>query len=112
FGFNAMEFDTAVRHKAPFVCFVANNGGWGMCKHGQGIQFGYDHLLATELGERSYHEVARALGGYGEAVTSAEELPRAIDRALSSDRPACLNVATDPKSFSAATALLASMASA
>jgi acetolactate synthase-1/2/3 large subunit len=28
FGFNAIEIDTAVRHKAPVVIVVANNGAW------------------------------------------------------------------------------------
>ena len=28
FGQNAMEFDTAVRHKLPLVCIISLNGGW------------------------------------------------------------------------------------
>jgi thiamine pyrophosphate-dependent acetolactate synthase large subunit-like protein len=28
FGFNAMEIDTAVRHRAPVLIVVANNGAW------------------------------------------------------------------------------------
>ncbi len=30
FGFNAMEIDTAVRHKAPVLIVVANNGAWAI----------------------------------------------------------------------------------
>lgn len=107
FGFNAMEFDTAIRHKIPFVCFVANNRCWGMSRHGQGLQFGYDQPVATELGDRPYHEIVKAMGGHGELVTDLSQMPHAIDRALSSDLPACLNVITDPAVFSPATALLA-----
>src|SRR5262249_57522079 len=28
FGINAMEIDTAVRHKVPVLCVISNNGGW------------------------------------------------------------------------------------
>src|SRR3989449_6449180 len=28
YGINAMEFDTAVRHKIPVVVVISNNGGW------------------------------------------------------------------------------------
>ena len=28
FGFNAMEMDTAMRHKLPIVVVISNNGGW------------------------------------------------------------------------------------
>ena len=30
FGFNAMEIDTAARHKAPVLIVVANNGSWAI----------------------------------------------------------------------------------
>ena len=30
FGFNAMEIDTAVRHKSPVLIVVANNGSWAI----------------------------------------------------------------------------------
>src|SRR4030095_9768081 len=28
FGINAMEIDTAVRHRIPVLCVISNNGGW------------------------------------------------------------------------------------
>jgi thiamine pyrophosphate-dependent acetolactate synthase large subunit-like protein len=28
FGQNAMELDTAVRHKLPLLCVISLNGGW------------------------------------------------------------------------------------
>ena len=39
-----------------------------------------------------YDQVAIALGGYGEMVDKAADLPAAIERALASGKPACLNV--------------------
>ncbi|MCZ7630893.1 MAG: thiamine pyrophosphate-binding protein [Microthrixaceae bacterium] len=76
FGLNAMEFDTAVRHNLPFVCIVGNDGSWGMSRHGQGLMFGYDQHVGVDLGVRPYHEMVRALGGYGEFVDDAGELRR------------------------------------
>ena len=35
FGFNAMEIDTAVRHRAPVLIVVANNGAWQIEVHDQ-----------------------------------------------------------------------------
>jgi acetolactate synthase-1/2/3 large subunit len=106
FGLNAMEFDTAVRHDIPFVCVVSNDGSWGMSRHGQDQAHGEGHHAATDLGVRPYHEVVRALGGYGEFVDDAGELRGAIDRALSSGLPACVNVAIDPALFSPLTAMM------
>lgn len=106
FGLNAMEFDTAIRRDLPFVCVIANDSAWGMSKHGQGLQFGYEDLLATELGVRPYHEMVAGLGGYGELVTEAEEIKPAIDRALASGKAACINVLVDPTVYSPATAAM------
>lgn len=108
FGLNAMEFDTAVRHDLPFVCIVGNDGSWGMSRHGQGLMFGYDQHVGVDLGVRPYHEVVRALGGHGEFVDDAGELRGAIDRALASGLPACINVAIDPSVCSPLTQAMAS----
>lgn len=108
FGLNGMEFDTAIRHDIPFVCIIGNDGSWGMSRHGQGLMFGYDQHVGVELGVRPYHEMVRALGGYGEFVDSASELRGAIDRALESGLPACINVGIDPAVYSPVTQAMAS----
>lgn len=108
FGLNAMEFDTAIRHKLPFVCIVGNDGSWGMSRHGQGLMYGYDQHVGVDLGVRPYHEVVRALGGHGEFVDSADELRGAIDRALESGLPSCVNVGIDPAIYSPMTQAMAS----
>ncbi len=109
FGFNAMEFDTAIRHKIPFVCVVANNNVWGMSYHGQGLQYGYDELHSVEIGNRPYHEVVRALGGFGISVSDPDELKPAIEKAIASDMPACVNVQIDKSVVSVATSAMASI---
>jgi acetolactate synthase-1/2/3 large subunit len=104
FGFNAMEFDTAVRNRIPFVAVIANDQAWGMCKHFQELKYGRGQHVATLLGNTRYDKVVEALGGYGELVTEPDEIIPALERAFQSGLPACLNVMTDPDYISEATA--------
>ncbi len=105
FGFNAMEFDTMVRHDIPLVCVVNNDCAWGMIKHSQELSIGGDRVVCAELGLRHYEKVVEALGGHGELVTRDEEIVPAVRRAVESGKPACVNVVTDPTVTSPATLL-------
>jgi len=105
FGFNAMEFDTMVRHHIPVVCVINNDCAWGMIKHSQELSIGPDRVTCAELGVRPYEKMVEALGGYGELVVKDEEIIPALQRAFASGKPACLNVLTDPTVTSPATPL-------
>jgi acetolactate synthase-1/2/3 large subunit len=90
FGFNGMEFDTAVRHRLNIVAILGNDSAWGIDRQ---IQLGlYGRPVATELLQTRYEQVVQGLGGYGEFVEHAEDLERALQRAFASGRPALLNV--------------------
>jgi acetolactate synthase-1/2/3 large subunit len=93
-GLNIAEFDTAVRHEIPLVTVINNDQGWGMIRHGQ-LQR-YDRTVGAELGPVRYDQVAAGFGAYSEMVTESGDIRPAIERALASGRPACLNVMTDP----------------
>ena len=105
FGFNSMEFDTAVRHSIPIVCVVNNDCAWGMIKHSQGMSLGKDRTTCAELGMRHYEKMVEGLGGYGELVTEDADIVPAIRRAVASGKPACINVVTDPTVTSPATVM-------
>lgn len=107
FGFNAMEFDTAVRHCVKINCVISNDKAWGMIKHGQEISYGCERISCSELTPAHYEKVVEALGGHGEFVETHEELEPAIKRAIESNKPSCVNVLTDPTVTSPATLLLA-----
>jgi acetolactate synthase I/II/III large subunit len=94
-GFSLMDFDTLVRHDAPVVAIVGNNGIWGLEKHPMRALYGYDVVAELRPGTR-YDQVVAALGGYGELVTDPAEIGPAIDRALAAGVPALVNVLTDP----------------
>ena len=74
-----------------------------MIKHAQEIRFGNDRVIGTKLGVVHYEKVVQALGGHGELVQKDEEIIPAIKRAVSSGKPACINVLTDPTVFSMGT---------
>ena len=95
FGLNAMEFDTALRHDLPIVCVLSNDGCWGMIRHGLEKVYGPDRMVGCDLPQRNYEKVVEALGGHGELVTEPSEIAPAIERALASGKPACVNVLTD-----------------
>jgi acetolactate synthase-1/2/3 large subunit len=97
FGFNAMEFDTAVRHKVPFVSIIGNDQVWGMILHHQRELYGNDRVVGSKLGPVRYDRMVEALGGYGELVEEPSEIKPALDRAFASEKPACLNVMIRPR---------------
>jgi acetolactate synthase-1/2/3 large subunit len=91
FGFNAMEFDTAVRHKLNLVAILGNDAAWGIDRQ---IQLGlYGRPVATELLSARYDQVVQGLGGHGEYVERPGDLEPALQRALAAGKPALLNVA-------------------
>ncbi len=97
FGFNAMEIDTAVRHKAPVVIAVANNGAWQVEVHDQTVTHG--KVVGTRLHFSDYAAMARAFGMHGERVEKAGDLPDAIARAFA-NAPALLDVIVTPEAVS------------
>jgi acetolactate synthase-1/2/3 large subunit len=97
FGLSLMELDTAVRHRIPIVCVVANDGGWGQIRRGQIAKYGRERVVGSQLGMRPYHKMVEAMGGYGEVVERTEDIKGAMERAFKSGLPACINVITDPE---------------
>jgi acetolactate synthase-1/2/3 large subunit len=96
FGYGVMEMETAVRYRIPLVVVVHNDGGWGMTRDMQVEFFGKHGESAHQFGVVRYDRLVESLGGHGEFVERAERLPAALERALGSGKPACVNVLVDP----------------
>ena len=92
FGFHMAEFDTALRAKLPFVAVVGNDSCWNAEHQIQLKTYGRERAHGCELLPTRYDRVAAALGGHGEHVEHASELPAALERAAGSGLPACVNV--------------------
>ncbi|HTV46213.1 MAG TPA: thiamine pyrophosphate-binding protein [Stellaceae bacterium] len=73
FGQNAMELDTAVRHKLPLLCIISLNGGWTADPEG--------NKPGRYLGYTRYDKMAEALGCYAEYVEEPEGIRPALQRA-------------------------------
>ena len=111
FGFNGMEFDTAVRHNLNVVTVLGNDSAWGIDRQ---IQLGlYGRPVATDLLQTRYDQVVQGLGGYGEFVEQPEDLRPALERAFASGRPSLVNVvvqrAISPRAEAAITRRQAAM---
>lgn len=94
FGFSAMEFSTAVRHGAPVITIISNDGGWGQIRRRQKQDYG--RTIGVELGAIRYDQIARTLGGFGAEVEKLDDLKQVLEEALKSGLPACINVKTEP----------------
>ena len=92
-----MEIDTAVRHRAPVLIVVANNGAWQIEVHDQQQSFG--KVVGTRLQFADHAAMARAFGLHAERVERVEDLTRRIERALA-HRPALLDVVVTPDAVS------------
>lgn len=92
FGFHMAEFETAIRHQLPFLAIVGNDAAWNAEHQLQLRLYGANRTIGCELLPSRYDQVVAALGGHGEFVTRADQLPGALERALASGKPACINV--------------------
>jgi len=97
FGFNAIEVDTAVRHNAPVVIVVANNGAWQIEVHDQTVTHG--KVVGTKLQFADHAAMARGFGMHAERIEKAEDLPSALQRAFA-NAPAVLDVVVTPEAVS------------
>ncbi|KJK20069.1 acetolactate synthase [Burkholderiaceae bacterium 16] len=91
-GFHIAEFDTAVRYGLPIVAVVGNDARWNAEYQIQLNSYGKDRLVGCELLPTRYDQVCAAFGGHGEFVQAPEQLLPAVQRAIASGRPACVNV--------------------
>jgi thiamine pyrophosphate-dependent acetolactate synthase large subunit-like protein len=87
FGINAMEIDTAVRHRIPVLCVISNNGGWTADPK--------QDKPGRNLGYSRYDKMAMDFGAHGEYCEKPHEIRPALERAAASSKPAVVNVVTD-----------------
>jgi thiamine pyrophosphate-dependent acetolactate synthase large subunit-like protein len=90
FGLNAMELDTAVRHKVPILVVISLNGGWTADPKRE--------KPGRDLGYTRFDKMAEALGCHGEYVEQPEDIRPALERAkakVNEGMVALVNVKTD-----------------
>jgi len=94
-GFHLSEFETAVRRKLPFVAVLGHDSLWNAESQIQLREYGKERMHGCDLLPARYDLVVAALGGHGEFVDKAADFPGAIEGALASGKPACINIQTE-----------------
>jgi len=78
-GFTGMDFETAVRERIPILSILLNN--FSMAMELPIMPISTEKYRSTDI-SGDYAAFARALGGYGERVTSPDEIVPAIRRGI------------------------------
>jgi len=98
FQMTAQEFGTMAQQRLPILVLVINNGTYGTIRMHQERTYP-GRVSGTHLENPDFAALARAYGGYGETVTAtaqvAEALTRARDAAITTRRPALLDLVLD-----------------
>ncbi len=91
------DFATAVRYDLPIVVAVLNNHELAMIREEQ-READYPPY-GTDLTNPDFAAYAEACGGAGIRVTRPQELRDAVLAALQMNKPALIDIETDPKRF-------------
>jgi acetolactate synthase-1/2/3 large subunit len=93
FMMSAMELETAVRLKLPFVHVIWRDGTYNLVEIQQ--QVAYGRVFGTKFGNPDFVDLANSFGALAMRVSSASALAPTLDRALRVDRPVIIDVPVD-----------------
>ncbi len=94
------ELATAVQYGASVKIFVSNNGSYGTIRLHQEKAFP-GRVIATDLGNPDFAEMARAFGAHGLSVSRQDEVADAVDEALAREGAVVVDVRTSLSHISA-----------
>ena len=99
FGMCLNELATAVTYNVPVVVLLMNNGVLGMVRQWQTLFFN-KHYSNTVLNRQTdFTALAKAFGADGEAVSTVEELEKALTRAFTQEGPYLIDCRIDKDEF-------------
>ncbi len=93
-GFTGMDFETAVRERIPILSILLNN--FSMAIELKVMPISTEKYRSTDI-SGNYADMAKAFGGYGERVTSPDQISAAIKRGIAQTKaghPALLEFIT------------------
>ena len=90
----SQELATAVQYKANIIVVIVNNGMYGSIRMHQERHYP-GNVWATDLGNPDFVELAKSYGAYAERVKDTSEFEGAFKRAISSNKPAVIELVTD-----------------
>jgi len=95
---NAQELETAVRHRIGVVTIVMNNNCWGSEKAYQKHFYG-GRYIGCDIGNPRYDQFARLFGATGYYVEHPDQVGDAVQKAISENVPAVIEIPIDPDEF-------------
>ncbi len=95
FGMTGQEISTAVKEGANIIVVVFSNSMLGTIRYQQERRFP-NRVIATEIRNPDYALVAKASGAFGETIKRTEQFGPALERAITSNLPAVLDLQMDP----------------
>ena len=87
-----LSIEAAFQEDCPITVVIDNNGGLDCISQQQERLFESGTHFATDFRDIPFHGMFEGMGGHGELVETREQLGPALERALASGKPACLNV--------------------
>ncbi len=87
-----LSIEAAFQEDCPITVVIDNNGGLDCISQQQERLFESGAHFATDFRDIPFHGIFEGMGGHGELVETREQLGPALERALASGKPACLNV--------------------
>ena len=95
------ELGTAVQHQANLVIIVVNNGTYGTIRMHQERRYP-GRVIATDIVNPDFVALAQSFGAFAERIEVTARFPEAYHRAVTSNRPAVLELIVDPAQLSPA----------
>lgn len=106
FLMNGQELSTAVQHGCDLLVILVDNGAYGTIRMHQEREFP-GRVSATRLANPDFAALARAYGGWSEAVTRTADFAPALERAMETRGVRLLHVKTDIEQITAGATLSA-----
>jgi acetolactate synthase-1/2/3 large subunit len=91
FLFTGQELATAVQHSLNVVTVIVNDNAYGAIRHLQERLY-QGRIIAADLVNPDFVRYAEAFGAFGLRTEKLEELPKALESAFSSGKPALIEV--------------------
>jgi acetolactate synthase-1/2/3 large subunit len=98
--YHLSELETAARYGLNVVVVVNNNGAYAGEEEYWGPAYGDDPSESHwQFGDRNFANIAKEMGCEGIRAERPGEISRALERALSADRPVLIDVVSDVSAY-------------
>ena len=94
-GFHLAELETAARERTPLLVVIGNDARWNAEHQIQLRRYGPDRLIGCALSPARYDQGPPPWAAMASTSRALADLDAALERAIASRKPACVNVAIE-----------------